>query len=124
VPGTSSLQTTTDPTRDEVAALERRVAELERELTAAKTELQKLQFRYLAELGPLYAELTTLDEQLAEAEIKAGLRVPDDIDEADDVDGAADPRGCGSANEPSGAEGHVQRHCAGCSSRCRTDARR
>ena len=98
--GTSSLQTTTDPTREEVASLERRVADREREFTAAKTDLQKLQFRYLAELGPLYAELTTLDEHLAEAEIKAGLRVPDEMDDADEP---ADPRGCGSASEPSQA---------------------
>ena len=62
---TSSLQTITDPTREEVAILERRVEERERDLLSVKTQLQQLQVRYLSELGALYAELNALDEELA-----------------------------------------------------------
>ena len=73
MPSNSSLQTLVQPTLEDVTALERRVAERERDLLSAKTELQQLQVRYLSELGALYAELNALDEELAQAEIKAGL---------------------------------------------------
>ena len=88
----SSLQTSADPTRDEVAALERRVGHREQELLLLKTQLQQLQVRYLSELGSLYAELNGLDEELAQAEIKAGLRVPDEPE----PDGSEEPAGAGS----------------------------
>ena len=101
---TSSLQTRTDPTREEVATLERRVEERERDLLSVKTQLQQLQVRYLSELGGLYAELNFLDEELAQAEIKAGLRVPD-APEPDDPDdsGASESAGCSSTSAPSSA---------------------
>ena len=100
---TLTLQTTTDPSREEVAALERRVAERERELAAIKTELQQLQVRYLSELGALYAELNSLDEAVAAAEIKAGLRVPDEPEAEEADDGAAESSGCSSSSAPSSA---------------------
>ena len=102
MPSTSSLQTSTDPTREEVAGLERRVNERERDLLSITAQLQELQARYLSELGGLYAELHTLDEALAQAEIKAGLRVPDET-ESDHTDGAgaAGSAGCSSTRLPS-----------------------
>lgn len=99
----SSLQTTTDPTREEVADLERRVSDRERELALVKTDLQQLQFRYLAELGSLYAELNALDEELAGLEIKAGLRVPDEADDPESEAVDSGSAGCAPASEPSPA---------------------
>lgn len=101
MPSTSFLQTTVKPTQEDVAALERRVAERERDLLSVKTQLQQLQVRYLSELGALYAELNALDEELAQAEIKAGLRVPDELDEPGEPEPAAS--GCSSTSAPSSA---------------------
>ena len=100
---TSFLQTRTDPTQEEVAILERRVAERESDLMSVKTQLQQLQVRYLSELGSLYAELTALDEELARAEIKAGLRVPDDPEPDEPAGpGTSQAAGC-SSSAPSSA---------------------
>jgi len=101
---TSSLQAIASPTLQDVAVLERRVDERERDLLSVKTELQQLQVRYLSELGALYAELNALDEDLAQAEIKAGLRVPDEPD-MDEPDGPAtsESAGCSSTSAPSSA---------------------
>lgn len=101
---TSFLQTSFDPAREDVTVLERRVADRERELMSVKTRLQQLQARYLSELGALYAELNALDDELTQAEIKAGLRVPDDP-ELDEPDGSATSEsvGCSSASAPSSA---------------------
>ena len=49
------------PTRERVAALELQVAARARELTALQTDLRRLQDRYLAEMGPLYADLAALE---------------------------------------------------------------
>jgi hypothetical protein len=104
IPSAAALQNTIDPTGEEVAALERRVAERERDLVSVTTELQQLQARYLSELGSLYAELTALDQELAQAEIKAGLRVPD-APEGGEAEGPAtlEPAGCSSTSAPSNA---------------------
>lgn len=101
---TSSLQTIAHPTLEEVAILERRVEERERDLLSVKTQLQQLQVRYLSELGALYAALNGLDEELAQAEIEAGLRVPDEP-ELDEPDGpeASQSGGCSSTSAPSSA---------------------
>ena len=101
---TSSLQTIANPTLEEVAVLERMVDERERDLLSVKTQLQQLQVRYLSELGALYAELTALDEELAQAEIKAGLRVPDEpgLDEPDEPE-TSGSGGCSSTSAPSSA---------------------
>lgn len=100
----SSLQTSADPTREEVGTLERRVAQREQELLSLKTQLQQLQVRYLSELGSLYAELNALDEELVQAEIKAGLRVPDEP-EPDEIEEPIAPgaAGCSSTSAPSSA---------------------
>jgi hypothetical protein len=86
----------------QIAALELQVAARLNEVTSLKTELQALQDRYLEEIGPLYAELIPLDAAVAEAEIKAGLRVPDDDEEDSDVQSSRfELAGCGPASEPS-----------------------
>ena len=101
---TSPLQTIANPTLEGVAVLERAVFERERDLLSVKTELQQLQVRYLSQLGVLYAELNALDEDLAQVEIKAGLRVPDEPepDEADEP-GTSGSAGCSSTSAPSSA---------------------
>jgi hypothetical protein len=87
---------------EQVTALELQVAARLSELTALKTQLQILQDRYLGEIGPLYAELIPLDAAVAEAEIKAGLRVPDDEEENFEVRSSNfELAGCGPASEPS-----------------------
>ena len=85
---TSSLQTIAHPTLEEVAVLERRVEERERDLLSVKTALQRLQVRYLSELGALYAELNAPDEP--------------GIDEPDGTE-ASESAGCSSTSAPSSA---------------------
>jgi hypothetical protein len=89
------------PSRARVAALEQQLALRDRELTALKTELLALQDRYLTDIGPLYAELAELDAEVAEVEIRLGLRPaesPEPIDAEDDMD---PPAGCGHRSTPS-----------------------
>ncbi|HXT69704.1 MAG TPA: hypothetical protein VN700_08110 [Vicinamibacterales bacterium] len=74
----TSLQPAPDATREHVASLELTVATRETELAALKAQLHALQTKYLDEIGPLYAELIPIDEAVAEAEIAAGLRAPDE----------------------------------------------
>ena len=57
-------------------ALAAEVLRREGELDALKVELQKLQSRYLGEIGSLYRELSELEDQIFEAEVRAGLRKP------------------------------------------------
>jgi len=99
----TSLQPAPDATEARVAALELQVAAREAELDQLKAALQELQARYLDKIGPLYAELIPLDEAVAEAEIKAGLRVRDgDRDETRSNDAATlTATGCSPA-APSG----------------------
>jgi len=92
-----------DPTREHLAALELRVAEREHELEALKVELQQLQSRYLAEVGVLYAELSTLEAAVTEAEVRAGLRPPPE-EATGDPEGGAQPSlapGCTNRSAPS-----------------------
>lgn len=73
-------------------------------MAALKLELQTLQAAYLAEVGPLYAELHQLEADLAEAEIRAGLRPPpDEPDAPGDAGGLphASAEGCGNRTVPS-----------------------
>ena len=72
---------------EELARLERGVADAERELASLRAELLTLQNRYLAEIGVLYSDLGRLEAELRDAEIRAGLRLPEDID-TEDTDGA------------------------------------
>jgi hypothetical protein len=75
-------------------ALEAEVLRREGELDALKVELQKLQSRYLGEIGSLYRELSDLEDQVYEAEVRAGLRLP-----------PADERPGGEAPHRAGVEG-------------------
>lgn len=99
----SSLSPVPDASRENVASLEQQVTAREAELDELKAALQDLQARYLDKIGPLYAELIPLDEAVAEAEIKAGLRVPDAEGDDADSDAAATltATGCSTA-APSG----------------------
>ena len=69
------------------AALEEEVARREAELLALKRELRELQTHYLGRIGDLYAELSQLEAEIAEIEVRAGLRPPPLEDE--DADPAA-----------------------------------
>jgi hypothetical protein len=60
----------------ELAALEARLTDREAELNALKLELQELQSRHLTEIGPLYRDLAEIEDELADLEIRAGLRPP------------------------------------------------
>jgi len=102
-PGTSLQPATPDPTRAQLAALELQVAAREGELAAFKGDLQALQDRYLADIGPLYAELDSLESALEQAEVRAGIRPPlldldEDDDEAADMAAAG---GCSNQSAPS-----------------------
>jgi hypothetical protein len=64
------------PARLRLADLDRQVAARERELLALGEQLQQLQSTYLGAVGAHYARLVELDEAIAAAEIRAGLRPP------------------------------------------------
>jgi hypothetical protein len=68
---------------EELACLEASVAAREGELASLRAELLALQNRYLAEIGVLYSDLGRLESELRDAEIRAGLRLPEDIDTED-----------------------------------------
>jgi hypothetical protein len=93
----------TDPSRQELAALELQVAEREAALAAYQIELQQLQSKYLSEVGAFYAELTSLDAAILEEEIRLGVRSPFDDDTGESVgcNGCADATSCGNRTEPS-----------------------
>ena len=71
---------------EELARLEAGVAAGERELASLRAELLALQSRYLAEIGVLYSDLGRLEAELRDAEIRAGLRLPEDIDTEDEAE--------------------------------------
>lgn len=104
----ASLAPIPDATREHVSALELQVGAREKELGELQRSLAQLQRRYLDEIGPLYAELIPLDEAVAEAEIAAGLRVPDVESKSEvesqksEVDQAEGLAGCGPALTPAG----------------------
>jgi hypothetical protein len=80
-----------DSDRARLAALEKKLAQRERELATARVELQQLQSRYLEEIGGFYAQLGALEAAVAEAEILAGLRPPPaQVDAAAEEDDAPD----------------------------------
>jgi uncharacterized protein YhaN len=92
-------------------ALETELAQREAVLDALKIELLQLQSRYLNEIGALYAQLSELEVAVAEAEIRAGLRLPHidaNIDDEDRFSGhtssdddAVIGAGCGNRSGPS-----------------------
>lgn len=73
-----------DADRTRLSALETQLTEREQELDALKTELRQLQTRYLDEIGPFYAELSTLESHVVDLEVRLGLRPPPLFDEDDD----------------------------------------
>lgn len=95
------------PTADvaQLRTLEARLIERDGELNALKVDLQQLQARYLTEIGGLYAELSTIESELVDAEIRAGLREPcgaDDGPESDEARGKpAVDESCGAHAAPS-----------------------
>lgn len=109
-PGTFLQPATPDPTRTQLAALELQVASREGELIALKGDLQTLQDRYLADIGPLYAELDSLESTLEEAEIRAGIRAPSlDLDEDDEGDAESDVNSSGGCSNPSAPSTDLKR---------------
>ena len=70
------------PLRARLTALETQIAERESALADRKHALQQLQERYLKDVGVLYARLAEIDAAILDAEVRAGLRPPDD--EADE----------------------------------------
>jgi hypothetical protein len=94
-----------DADRARLSALEAQLTEREQELDSLRAELRHLQTRYLDEIGPCYAELSTLEAQVVELEVRLGLRPPPlfDEDEGDDEAGGDDARAssCASPAAPS-----------------------
>jgi hypothetical protein len=84
-------------------ARERELAVRESELAAARDDLQALQSRYLQEIGGYYAELSTLEAAVLEAEIRAGLRPACEDEEDEEGPGSAqgEARGCSNRGAPS-----------------------
>jgi hypothetical protein len=76
-----------------VQSLQAEVDRREAGLTEIKLELQQLQGRYLEQLGSLYAELAALEADVADAEIRAGLRPPPLFDEEEAGDDGAESAG-------------------------------
>jgi len=87
-----------DPARDRLARLEGQLAAREHDLDAFKRELQQLQSHYLDDVGGLYAQLSELEADLRDAELRAGIRPPEmDADPSCDSEGASDD---GEADSP------------------------
>ncbi len=89
-------------------ALEAEVLRREGELDSLKVELQKLQSRYLSEIGSLYRELSELEDLIYDAEVRAGVRQPapdEPLHERSANDVGADGDGgtfqCSNRSEPS-----------------------
>lgn len=100
-PGASRLHRgTLDTGHDSLATREAELVRRERDLSALKLDLQRLQSRYLDEVGALYAELSTLEAAVADAEIRAGLRPPPGVHTHDEVGGDAAAAGAGADDAP------------------------
>jgi len=92
------------------------LAAREGDLNALKIDLQQLQTRYLTEIGALYRELSEIETDVVDAEVKAGLRPPPDLDASVPDTGSAggddDNRACGDHGAPSDALRRVFRDLA------------
>lgn len=88
--------------RARLAELEADLAARESALATLATELSDLQTQYLREIGPLYAELATLEASVIEIEIRLGLRPPPAIVDEPPGDPEADEAACVSPSAPSG----------------------
>jgi hypothetical protein len=78
------------PLRARLTALETQIAERESALADRKHALQQLQERYLKDVGVLYARLAEIDAAILDAEVRAGLRPPDDEDDESESGSATD----------------------------------
>jgi hypothetical protein len=93
-----------EPERERLSALESELIGRERVLFELKTALQRLQSRYLAEIGVLYRELSELEAAVIDAEIRAGIRpppCPGDEDEAECDDERGPGASCANPAAPS-----------------------
>ena len=88
---------------EELARLEASVDSIEGELASLRAELLALQNRYLAEIGVLYSDLGHLEAELRDAQIRAGLRLPEDID-TEDGDEEADAAPALTVNQAGSSE--------------------
>lgn len=104
-PSPSLARTPPDARRVRLDELEARLREREQALDALKIELQALQTRYLSDIGGLYTELAGLEAEVAEIEIRRGLRPPpealDDLLDDDSRAESATTGGCGNRSAPS-----------------------
>lgn len=85
----------TEPAREELAALEQRLADRTRALEATRRELQHLQSKYLDAVGVYYRQLVELDAETQALEIRLGLRDPAEAEAEAATAGADDGDGCG-----------------------------
>lgn len=93
-----------DADRARLQALELELEARESDLAALKDELHVLQSRYLREIGDFYAQLSALEAALVEAEVRAGLRPPfemDDEPEDETSTPGVDAHGCSNRGAPS-----------------------
>lgn len=79
-----------EASRAQVAELEATVSARETELETCSRDLLALQTRYLDEVGALYARLSDVEDQVAEIEIRLGLRQPPAVEDEDAGDQAND----------------------------------
>jgi hypothetical protein len=105
MPSAPLARTPSDARRLRLDELEARLIDREQALDALKIELQALQSRYLSDIGGLYVELARLEAEVADIEIRRGLRPPPEaLDEPDDGDEGGDVEasgGCGNRSAPS-----------------------
>jgi hypothetical protein len=91
------------PDQARLQSLEATLKTRQHELAERKSELGRLQSRYLQKVGGLYARLAELEAEVLDAEVRAGLRLPPEpepeVDPAGDT--AADAASCSNAAAPS-----------------------
>jgi hypothetical protein len=95
-----------DADRARLEARERELDAAEAELAGERRELQRLQQRYLDEIGEFYDTLSRLEARVVDAEVRAGLRPPFDREAQAAADAAADAddrarHACGERGAPS-----------------------
>lgn len=90
--------------RARLQALELELQTRESDLAALKDELHQLQSRYLRDIGGYYAQLSALEAAVVEAEVRAGLRPPFEVDddaEDEPAERDAGAHGCSNRGAPS-----------------------
>ena len=88
--------------REQLTALEEEFAGKRRDVEAFQIDLQRLQSRYLSELGQYYAELARLQQAIEDAEVRLGIRPPSDRPDLDEPGaGAGVAESCSNQPAPS-----------------------